>query len=117
MPWSLDADEVSIGSGSMSHTFRSLTAQRFSSSLSRNRVPDSSGQALAGEKTFAVFLQAPRGDEMFEVRMINDAQLVRCGLLLCEAHACVTCSPLEPSFRRILASPRVGKILLRLRRA
>ena len=38
--------EVSIGSGSMSYTFYPLTGQRFSSSLSRNRVPCSSVQAL-----------------------------------------------------------------------
>ena len=45
-PSSLDVGKVSIGSASMRHTIDLLTAQRFSTSLSRTSVPDSSGRAL-----------------------------------------------------------------------
>ena len=52
MPKDLDVGEVSISSGSMSYTFDLVTAQRFSSSLSRTSVPHSSAQALRRQKTF-----------------------------------------------------------------
>jgi hypothetical protein len=45
MPKGLDVDEVSIVSGSMSCNFGLRAEIRFSSSLSRYRVPTSSDQA------------------------------------------------------------------------
>ena len=48
----LDVGEVPIGSGSMRHTFDPLTAERFASSLSHNRVPSSSQRAFRPKKTF-----------------------------------------------------------------
>ena len=44
------------------------------------------------------FLQAFRGDKRIEMKMINDAHLARCCLLLCVAHSCVICSQPEPAF-------------------
>ena len=46
--------EVTIGSGSMSHTIHPLTAERFSSSLtlSCRSAPNSSERAFSLEKTF-----------------------------------------------------------------
>ena len=57
MPMGLEVDEVSICSGSMSHTFDPLTVQRFSSSLSRRSVPCSSVQALHRQKTFSAAME------------------------------------------------------------
>ena len=52
--------EVSICSGSMSYTFHPLTAQRFSSSFSRNRVPHGSARALRRNFSFSASSEGTR---------------------------------------------------------
>ena len=60
MPMALDLGEVTIVSDSMSHTIHPLTVQRFSSSLSRKRVPCSSVRALHRQKTLSAAGRAAR---------------------------------------------------------
>ena len=57
MPMGLEVEEVSISSGSMSHTFDPLTGTRFSSSLSRRSVPHGSARASSRRKTFSAAME------------------------------------------------------------
>ena len=84
--------------------------------------------SISRRKNFQRCQQVHRGDNIFQMKMVNHAQLVCCSFLLGEPHVCVTRSSHEPfilqdfglpASRWTFSSPaaRCKVLLLRLRRA
>ena len=110
----LDLGEVSISSGSMSHTFHPLTGCGFSSSLSRRSVPCGSVRALAAEKSFASL----RGDKKIRTMIINMVNRCARSQPLCDWMIACKDSMIPRSYRVFWQAKRVlGENFLRLRRA
>ena len=95
MPWSMDMEEVSICSGSMSYTFHLRTGVRFSSSFSRNRVPCGSVQPSLRNFKSAAFSNGCAHSAIAMYTCLSSLPH-RHWLLLRETHLCVARSSREP---------------------
>ena len=78
MPMGLEVEEVSICSGSMSHTFDPLTAQRFFVLIVAQERSARFRTSIAPPKNLQRRNGALRGDKIFQVNMMTAAHLALC---------------------------------------